>query len=329
MKVLYIGGTGEISYACVLESVRLGQDVAVFNRGRCEEPLPDGVRRITGDLNDEAAYRKLGEESWDVVCQFLAYEVEDARRDLKVFGGRCGQYVFISSASAYRKPMTGIVINEEVPLGNPYSSYAQKKADVEAALLGWHGEGRLPVTIVRPSNTHRRRFPGGVGTGDDAAWRAVNGKPFIVWGDGTGIWTLTHSDDFAGPFARLLGNERALGQAFHITRHLEAYTWDAIYTAMCRALGVEAKIVHVATDTLVRYNREWVGSLLGDKCWSVMFDNSKVMAVAGKFECKVSLDEGMAGAAEHFKKRLTAYKPDAARHALIDRIIAEQQALGT
>ena len=139
MKVLYIGGTGEISYSCVRESVRLGQDVTVFNRGRCEEPLPEGVRQITGDLNDEAPYRKLGEESWDVVCQFLAYEVEDARRDLKVFGGRCGQYVFISSASAYRKPTKQIVVNEDGPLGNPFSSYAQKKADVDAVLVGWHG----------------------------------------------------------------------------------------------------------------------------------------------------------------------------------------------
>ncbi len=329
MKVLYIGGTGEISYSCILAGARLGHEIAVFNRGRCEEPLPPGVRQIVGDMNDDASYRRLlGEERFDVVCQFRAYADETIRRDLEVFGGRCGQYVFISSASAYQKPPKRLVVTEDTPLENPYWDYSRAKARMEATLLSWHAEGRLPVTIVRPSHTHRRRFPGGIGNGDDWAWRILHGKAVLVYGDGTSLWTLTHSDDFAEPFVRLLGNSRALGEAFHITRHMESYTWNEIYRQIAVALDAEARIVHVPTDTLLRYNPEWTGPLLGDKHWPVLFDNRKVMSVAGRFECKVSLVDGMAGAAEHYRRRAKEYVPDPRRHALFDRIADEQQALG-
>jgi len=286
------------------------------------------VRRIIGDLNDEAAYARLGKERFDVVCQFLAYELTVVRRDTEVFGGQCGQYIFISTASAYQKPPSQVVITEDIPLTNPCWPYSQTKADMEAFLMQQHAERRLPVTVVRPSHTHRTRFPGGIAGGDDWAWRMLNGKPIIVHGDGTSLWTLTYSTDFAVPFVGLFGKEKALGEAFHITRHLEAYPWDRIYTEVGRALGVEPRLVHVPTDTLVKYNPEWVGPLLGDKTWSVMFDNSKVMAAAGEFECRVSLEEGMRRAAGHYRKRADAYTPVKARHALLDRIAAEQGALG-
>ena len=328
MKVLYIGGTGQISAACVRRSVEVGQDVAVFNRGLSGEELPKGVRQITGDLSDDGAYAALGEERWDVVCQFLAYEPATVRRDVAVFGGRCGQYVFISSASAYQKPPSRTVITEETPLENPYWAYSRAKAEMEAFLMGRHEAGALPVPVVRPSHTHGTKFPGGIASGDDWAWRMLNGKPVILHGDGSSLWTLTYSTDFAAVFAGLLGNEEALGEAFHITRHMESFAWDEIFAAMGRALDAEPHIVHVPTDTLIRYKADWAGPLLGDKTWSVLFDNSKVMAVAGEFECRVGLDEGMRLAAEHYRRRAGAYRPDPQRHALLDRIALEQLALG-
>jgi nucleoside-diphosphate-sugar epimerase len=329
MKVLYIGGTGEISTSCVRRSVEAGHDVTVFNRGRSDESLPDAVRRIVGDLADDGAYARLAAEGFDVVCQFLAYRLETVRRDAELFAGRCAQYVFISSASAYQKPPRRLVVTEEVPLENPYWAYSRAKAEMERFLLAEHEASRLGVTIVRPSHTHRRRFPGGIARGDDWAWRMRAGRPIVVHGDGTSLWTLTHSDDFAVPFVRLLGNDRALGEAFHITRHMESYTWNEIVAAVGRALDVEPNVVHVPTETLVRYEPDWSGPLLGDKTWSVLFDNGKVASVAGAFDCAVSLDEGMRRAAEHYRARAEAYQPDEQRHALLDRIAAEQSGLGS
>jgi len=328
MKVLYIGGTGEISFACVQRCAGLGHDVTVFNRGLVAEPLPEGVARITGDMADDETYARLGDGGFDVVCQFLAYKQAAVERDVEVFGGKCAQYVFISTASAYQKPPGNYVITEETPLGNPYWAYSRAKADMERFLLARHGDGRLNVTIVRPSHTLRRRLPGGIAGGDDWAWRIVSGRPVIVHGDGTSLWTLTHSSDFAVPFANLLGNGSAIGEAFHITRHMEPFTWNEIYTEVGRALGAEARLVHVPTDTLVRYNAEWAGPLLGDKAWSVMFDNSKVKSVAGDFECKMSLPRIFAGAVEHYRGRAGNYRPNEQLHALLDRIAAEQGALG-
>ncbi len=328
MRVLYMGGTGEISYSCVLRSLEVGHEVTVFNRGRCGEPLPAAVRCLRGDLKDQAAYSKLGKEHFDVVCQFLAYRLETVQRDVELFGGNCGQYVFISSASAYQKPPRSYVVTEQTPLENPYWLYSRTKAQLERFVLGEHQAGRLNVTIVRPSHTYRRRFPGGVAGGDDWAWRILNDKPIIVHGDGTNLWTYTHSDDFAVPFAGLLGNPRAAGEAFHITRHMEACTWNDIYTEMGKALGKEARIVHVPTDTLIRYKSEWAGPLLGDKAWSTLFDNSKVKSVAGEFTCKVGLAEGLKGTADHYRKRAADYQPDMELHGFLDGIVAAQSALG-
>jgi nucleoside-diphosphate-sugar epimerase len=182
---------------------------------------------------------------------------------------------------------------------------------------------------VRPSHTFRKRFPGGMAGGDDWAWRILNNKPIVIQGDGTTLWTWTHSDDFAVPFSGLLGNDRAAGKVFHITRHMEAFTWNDIYTQMGEALGVETQIVHVPTDTLCRYNSDWEAAMLGDKTWCAIFDNSKVMNVAGEFSCKVGLAEGMKRVAEDFlANRRDSFEPDADRHALLDRVVADQLALG-
>jgi len=328
MRVLYIGGTGEISLACVRQSVQLGLEVTVFNRGMHNECLPDGVTRIVGDMSDSEAYARLGEEYFDVVCQFLAYDPLTAQHDLEVFGGKCGQYVLISSTAAYKKPPDRYVITEDVLLENPFWPYAQAKAEMEDLLLQAHGDGRLAVTVVRPAHTFRAKFPGGVAQGDDWAWRVMHDRPIIVHGDGTSLWTLTYAGDFAAAFCGLLGNEKALGEAFHITRHMEAFTWNEIWTELAASLGRQARLVHVPSETLVRYNADWRGQLLGDKIYSTMFDNTKVMSVVGKFECDVSLTQGMSFASEHVKKRLASYQPDEKLHALLDRIADEQLKLG-
>jgi nucleoside-diphosphate-sugar epimerase len=282
---------------------------------------------IQGDLDDETAYAALGNERFDSVCQFLAFDASRVERDLRVFGGRVGQYVFISSASVYFKPLDRFaVITERTPAANPYWEYSQKKAAMEASLLEWHGEGRLPVTIIRPSHTYRYNFPVAIGGGDWTAERMLAGKPVIVHGDGSSLWTLTHSTDFARPFVRLLGNAKALGETFHITGE-GVHTWDEILTTMARALGTEPRLVHVTSDTLVRYQPAWKGPLHGDKSPSSMFDNSKVKAVAGPFETTVSLDQGFAGIVASFNARRASRGPtqDPDLDTLVERIVRDQE----
>lgn len=330
MKVLYIGGTGEISYECVKRSVEIGHEVTVLNRARRVEELPRGARQVTGDLSAAEPYAGLAGERFDVVCQFLAYTLQTVQRDAEFFAGRCGQYVFISSASAYCKPPQSYIVTEATPLVNPYWPYSATKAAMEQWLLAQHAAGRLPVTVVRPSHTYRTRFPGGIADGDDWAWRILQGRPVIIHGDGSSLWTITHSRDFAAAFCNLLGKPAALGEAFHITQHMHAYAWNEIMQEVGRSLGREVDLAHVPSDTMVQYDPEWSGPLLGDKTWSVMFDNSKVMSVAGAFECKVSLAEGLAGSAEHYRRcRAPHYKPDEKLHALLDRIAADQRKLGS
>jgi len=327
MRVLYIGGTGEISLECVKASTAAGHHCTVFNRGRSGEKLPDGIEQIVGDVSDPVAYGEVGRRHFDVVCQFKAYTVAEAKRDLEIFSGKTGQYVFISSASAYRKPPLGHVLTEDVPLGNPYWPYSQAKADMEALLFQSHRERGFPLTVVRPSHTYRTRFPSTFVPGDLWAWRMLNGRPILSHADGQSLWTLTHSSDFAPPFVKLLGNARSIGQAFQLTGD-RAYTWDEIFRTIARVLGVAPRIVHVPTDTLIRYNGAWTGSLLGDKGWTTLFDNSKIKSVTGEFQCCVELEAGVRMAEPYVRKRLNGMAMDEGLNALLDRIAAEQEGLG-
>lgn len=327
MKILYVGGNGQISFDCVHESVRQGHEVAVFNRGRHNAGLPDGIEVITGDFDDEATYAPLAGRGFDVICQFRAFVPQHVERDIRIFGGLLPQYIFISSASAYQKPPPAQIITETVPLLNPFSDYSQNKADCEALL---RSQVALPYTIVRPSHTTRSRPTTAMGEGGVALRRMRTGSPVIVPGDGTSLWTVTHARDFAPPFVNLLGNARALGQAFHLTSS-HAYCWDAIYRAFGRASGVDPiDIVHVPTDTLLKYNPDWRASLLGDKAWTTQFDNSRIKQVAGDFDCPIELDELAALVVAAWEAAGGADEPvDAAMDALMDRIAADQRALGT
>ena len=321
MRVLYVGGTGEISFACIHESVRLGHDVTVFNRGHHNGGLPAACRLLAGDVGDDAAYGRLASERFDVVCQFRVFTPAAVERDIALFGGHCGQYVFISSASAYRKPVRGLPITEATPLVNPHWEYSRAKAEAEARLGAQRG---LPYTIVRPSHTYRARMPTPIGDNVEVS-RLLRGKPIVLHGDGESLWTVTHAEDFARPFARLLGEPRALGEAFHITGD-RAWSWNEIFEAIAAALGVQLRLVHVASDTLVRYRAEWAGQLWGDKSPSVTFDNRKVKAVVGDFDCPIDPWQGMRMVAERYPQSADEFDP--AIDALLDRIVAEQERLG-
>jgi nucleoside-diphosphate-sugar epimerase len=324
-NVLFIGGTGQISYPCVSEALAAGHKVSVFNRGRVDAPLPAGVESIAGDMNDPSAYGALADRSFDVVCQFIAFTPEQMSRDIAVFAGHAGQYIFISSASVYEKPARHYVITEQTPAVNPYWLYSQNKIACENLLKASRG---LPWTIVRPSHTLRTGMPSMLGEGDNLGHRMLRGAPVLVCGDGKTPWTLTRSRDFARPFVGLFGKAHALDEIFHITSD-RGYTWDDIYSAIASALGVAARIVHVPTDTLVRYHPAWEGPLLGDKAWTALFDNTKVKGVAGDFTCSENLSEVLEESVANFRKRLDARGPQSHElDPLMDRIAAEQSALG-
>jgi len=325
MKVLYIGGTGQISFDCVHESIRSGHEVHVFNRGNQNRGLPPETRFITGDLDDEGAYRALGEHHFDAVCQFRVFTPERLQRDLEVFSGHCGQYLFISTASAYQKPVRHHVITEDVPLENPFWQYSRDKAACERLL---QEQTKLPFTIIRPSHTSRTKWTTIFGETNESVLRMLEGRPIVIPGDGTNLWTMTRSEDFAPPFVKLLGNARALGEAFHLTSD-NAWMWNEIYRATARAVGApEPQIVHVPSETLIRYHPEWEGPLLGDKTWSVLFDNSKIKSVVGDFDCPTRLDEFMQRIARHFSRAAAEATRDPALDAIFDRVIADQERLG-
>jgi len=320
MRVLFIGGTGEISFDCVHESVRLGHDVTVFNRGHNNAGLPPECHLIAGDVEDDAAFGRLAALDFDVVCQFRLFEPQAMVRDIGMFAGHTGQYVFISSASAYRKPIRGLPITESTPLENPYWAYARAKAEMEGLL---RSQTVLPYTIIRPSHTYRTKMPSPLA---GAVSRMLRGKPVVVPGDGESLWTITHAQDFARPFVRLFGEPRVLGEAFHITNDRQ-WPWNEILEATAAAIGVgNLELVHVASDTLIQYQPEWEGPLLGDKSASVIFDNSKIKAAVGAFDCPIDPWVGMRIVAERYPPKADGY--DVALDLLYDHIIAEQRVLG-
>jgi nucleoside-diphosphate-sugar epimerase len=335
LSVLFIGGTGQISLTSVREAVAAGHKVTVFNRGRSSvAELPKGVTTIVGDIHDEASYAKLGPSNFDVVCAFMVFMPEQIRKDITAFSGKVGQYVFISSASCYQKPARHYIITEKTPLENPFWEYSRNKIACERLL---QEQSKLPYTIVRPSHTVRTRLPIQLGDPMVSLRRMLAGKSVLASGDGTSPWTLTRSIDFSVPFVRLFGNSRALSEDFHITND-RAFTWDQIHTAIGRAFGVEARNVHVPTDTLTRYNPEWTGGLTGDKKWTALFDNSKIKNAVGQFTCSEDLDEILAEPVDMAKRNLElssdAGQSDKLGHVvqdedtLMDRIIEDQAALG-
>ncbi|NLD73401.1 MAG: SDR family oxidoreductase, partial [Chloroflexi bacterium] len=246
MRVLFIGGTGNISTACVERALAVGHRVTILTRGRREAAYGGRVEEVVGDRDDPAVLAALGERRFDVVANFLGFRVEQIERDLEAFGGRCGQYVFISTASTYMKPPRDHVITESTPLHNPFWQYSRDKIACEERLLRAHRETGFPVTIVRPSYTYGGTWiPSSVGGhGYTVVGRMRRGQPIICHGDGQSLWVMTTSDDFAVGFVGLLGRVQAIGEAFHITSD-EALTWDTLYRTIGQVAGIEPEIVYI------------------------------------------------------------------------------------
>jgi nucleoside-diphosphate-sugar epimerase len=317
VRVLFIGGTGFISTAVSRRAIAEGFDVFVLNRGSHLADLA-GARRLTADVHDpdnvRAALKGL---EFDAVVDWIAYTPDDVERDLALFRGRVGQYVFISSASAYEKPPTHYVVTESTPLRNPYWEYSRGKIACEERCMQAYRDEGFPVTIVRPSMTYDTNLPialGGWGT-YTLADRLTRGLPIIVHGDGSSLWVLTHADDLARGLLGLLGNGQASGEPFHITSD-EVLTWDQIYRSIAEALGVEPRIVHVPSDFIAEVAPQMSGSLLGDKTWSVVFDNSKIKAFVPGFEAAVPFREGI-------RRTLAWFAADEKRRTVDDAVNAE------
>lgn len=291
MKVLFIGGTGIISTACATRAIEKGIDLTLLNRGKSSRPTAEGARIINADTHDPASLRSaLAGKEFDVVVDWIAYTPQDVQKDIDFFSGKTGQFVFISSASAYQTPASNLPIRESTPLENPFWEYSRNKIACEELLVAEYRKNKFPFTIVRPSHTYDRTslpIEGGYTVID----RMLKGKPVIVHGDGTSIWTLTHNTDFAKGFVGLLGNSHARGEIFHITSD-EWLTWNQIHLLLGEAAGVTPQLVHVPSELIAVYDQNIGSSLLGDKAHSAIFDNSKIKQVVPEFVCTVPFSQG-------------------------------------
>lgn len=320
-SVLFIGGTGVISSACVERARDQGWQVSVLNRGRGSRPLPDGVEPLVADIRDrDSVTAALQGRSFDAVCEFVGFLPDHVTSDIELFTGRAGQYVFISSASAYQTPAARLPITEATPLRNPYWKYSRNKIACEDALVRAYREDGFPVTIVRPSHTYDRTLSPLDG-GATMLHRLVEGREVVVHGDGSSLWTLTHNTDFAKGLVGLLGLPAAVGGAFHITND-EWLTWDAIVGMLAAAAGSEPRIVHVPSDAIAAADPQWGAGLLGDKANSSIFDNSLIRSLVPDFVCTTSFAQGAREIIEWHTAEESRLVPDPEREALIERLVA-------
>ncbi len=330
MKILFIGGTGIISSACTQLAVDRGLDLYLLNRGETTQrgPLPEGVKVLQGDIRDKAStLAALGDHQFDAVINWIAFVPEHIENDLDIFRGRTRQHVFISSASAYQTPPAGLPVTESTVLDNPEWEYSRKKIACEERLVRAYREEKFPITIVRPSHTYDKTllpFDGGY----TVVNRMRKGKPVIVHGDGTSLWTLTHHKDFAHAFLGLLGNPHAIGESFHITGD-EWLSWNQIFQLVGQAAGVpDPKLVHIPSDLIAANDPEWGAGLLGDKMHSMIFDNSKIKRIVPDYVARIPFSQGV-------REIMAWYDADPARQvvnleldSLMDRIIENYQKAG-
>ncbi|MBQ8094962.1 MAG: NAD-dependent epimerase/dehydratase family protein [Clostridia bacterium] len=334
MKALFIGGTGTISMAIVRQLAQNPMwELWLLNRGNRQEMLPEGVHQIIADIHDEADVReKTAGMMFDAVCEFIGFVKEDVERDYRLFNGRTRQYIYISSASAYHKPSASYRITEGTTLSNPHWLYSRNKIDCETFLMNKYRDEGFPVTIVRPSHTYdERNIPMGV-HGKNGSWqvarRMIEGKPVIIQGDGSSLWTLTFNTDFAKGYIGLMGNRHAIGEAFHITSD-ESLTWDQIHMTIADALGVTLKPYHVASDFLAAAGKacgyDYEGGLVGDKSVTVVFDNSKIKRIVPDMHATVRFDQGVRIALDYIRKHPECQVEDPEFDAWCDRVIEAQE----
>jgi nucleoside-diphosphate-sugar epimerase len=335
MKILFAGGTGTISTAISRRVLEAGHDLTVLNRGTRNGVLPQGVKELRVDINNETEIAaSLRDQNFDVVADFIAYGPEHLERDFRLFRGKTRQFIYISSASVYQKPPADFRISEATPLANPYWQYSRNKIAGEEFLLGKYREEAFPVTIVRPSHTYdERSIPLGV-HGKNGSWqvvkRIIDGKPVIIHGDGTSLWTITHANDFARAFTGLLGNIHAIGEAVQITSG-ESLTWNQIYELIARALNKPLRSVHVSSAFLAQTGAEYdfLGSLIGDKANSAVFDSAKIKRLVPGWYAVIRADQGIADTVHTILSKPELQTEDPDFDAWCDRVIGvRERAIG-
>lgn len=320
MKLLFIGGTGIISSACSPLALEQGMDLYLLNRGTSFRPAPEGAKLLNGDIRNPASVREaIGDLHFDAVVDWIAFTPEHIEVDIELFNGRTEQFVFISSASAYQKPIAALPITESTPLHNPYWEYSRNKIACEERLVKAYREDGFPMTIVRPSHTYDQTLLP-MGGGYTVVNRMREGKKVIVHGDGTSLWTLTHHRDFAHAFVGLLGNNHAIGDAFQITSD-ELLTWNQIFELVAHAAGVEANIVHIPSEFIAQFDQDWGDGLLGDKMHSVIFDNSKIKRLVPDYVASIPFARGVQEILAWYDADPARQVVDAEKDAMMDRII--------
>jgi len=332
MKILMIGGTGTISSAITRQLAESGHDLWLLNRGNRRNEVPSGVTQVIADIDDTAeVLRQIGDEQFDAVCEFIGFVPEQVQRDIRLFSGRTRQYVYISSASAYNKPAANHVITEGTTLANPHWEYSRNKIACEELLMKAYRDDAFPVTIVRPSHTYcERSVPVSV-HGPKGSWqvlkRMLDGKPVIIQGDGSSLWTLTWNEDFARGFIGLLGNPKTIGEAFQIMSD-EQLSWTQVYQCVANALGVELKPYYVSSAFLAKAapsEYDFEGNLLGDKSVTVVFDCTKLKRAVPGFKAVVRFDEGVRRCVAYLKAHPELQQEDPDFDAWCDRVIAAQE----
>lgn len=329
MKILLIGGTGTISTQISHQLALQGHDLWLLNRGNRSDKIPANAKILQGDIQDENAVQNLLKgHFFDVVAQFIAYTPKEVERDWRIFNDKTNQYIFISSASAYQKPVSHYPITESTPLANPYWEYSQQKIACEERLTQLYRETGFPVTIVRPSHTYDvGKVPVGI-YGNKGSWqvlqRLLDGKPVLVHGDGTSLWTFTHARDFAKGFIGLMANPHAIGQSVHITSD-ESVTWNQAYATIARALNVKLRLVHIPSQFLaasgIYFGYDFSGNLLGDKSNTVIFDNSKLKSLVPNFAATTRYDQGVTESVQYLMEHPELQIPDPDFDSYCDRVI--------
>ena len=322
MRVLFVGGTGNISTDCVLNACKRGWEVSVMNRGNHPERMPDGVQLLKADARNAAEVRDaIDGMEFDAVANFIIFTPEQLLGDLEIFTGRTRQYLFISSASVYHKPLTHHLVTESTPAYNPFWDYSQNKIACEQVLREAYASKGFPATVVRPSHTYSTGWLISTFARDyTTAARMLAGKEVVVHGDGETLWTLTHTQDFAVGFNGLVGNPAAVGETFHITSDF-VYTWNAIHRILARELGVDAKIVHVPSDVIARIAPEGGPGLLGDKAHCLIFDNTKIRRFVPEFRPRISYPEAVRSTLSWFEAHPELKTVDPGAEKLTNRVL--------
>jgi len=322
LSILFIGGTGTISSAASARALEEGHEVTLLNRGQSIlRPAAVGAEVLVADVRDPASLKSaLGDREFDVVVDMVAFTPGHVAQDIDLFTGRVGQYVFVSSASAYQKPPLRLPVTESTALRNPYWQYSRDKIACEDLLVSEYRARGFPATIVRPSHTYDR-----TSVPLNGGWTAIDrmrrGAPVVLHDHGASLWALTHARDFAVGFVGLLGNPHTIGSAIHITSD-ELLSWTQITHLLADAAGVEPNIVHVTSEAIAAADPDMGAGHLGDRSHSMIFDNSLVKSLVPAFGPKIGFAEGAREIIDWYDAHPEQQVVDPALDALFDRLAA-------